>query len=287
MGLFAKKVNSFFAFNAIIMRILFLWRAMKKSLIVYCGLLLISCGFAEEVQIVENDEESEVLAEESPVELPELADPIHNFSGMYAFAGAGYDTTGNKIRIGRSSVNFKGRTRNLALFGGVGCGGVFQDKYYLGIDFELFRRSNGGEKATNSVNLVTGSTNTVLQPYVRAHNTLGLAIKSRIGYIRPGCSYMPYIIFGCERFQHQLRIVSTTSGTSTDSNRDTYGSFHPIFGLGIEKKLMNNWSFRTEATYNLGIWDDTGKKIKSGSLTFPYKAKGNRTSFRIMLSKYL
>lgn len=256
---------------------------MKKSLVVCLGLLFNVYLFADEVQIIENDEESDVIAEETPAELPELSEPIYNFSGMYTFIGAGYDTTGNKVRITNSRVNLKGRTRNLVLFGGIGCGGVFQDKYYLGIDFEAFRRSNGNEKTINT----TSISNSVLYSYVRAHNTLGIAIKSRIGYIRPGCSYMPYIIFGCERFQHQFRMVAKQGNVSSSSNRDTYGSFYPVFGLGIEKKLNNNWSFRTEVTYNLGIWDDTSKKINLGSATIPYKAKGNRASIKVMFSKYI
>lgn len=215
-----------------------------------------------------------------------------------------------------------GRTRSFVTALGVGCGGTFDNNVFLGVDFGFFSRF-GGNKKSNKHNIIIPEKKDVTYRYeiekddgtkeeknviysldsvsveqsidLKCQSTMGISIKFRAGYIPHAKSYMPYFIFGCEKFQHSLRSSVNISGSAEKhvSGYEAFGSFHPIVGLGIEKKLKNNWSIRGEITYNIGVWDSTNKKlansIKSKKLSTVgrFKAKGNRFTTRVIISKFL
>ncbi len=240
------------------------------------------------------------------------------------------DKDGKKTQtdIVHSSTNFtqmpnKGsvKTRSFVTTFGVGCGGTFDNNIFLGVDFGFFSRFGGNQKSrTHKITLpevkdakfsyeivkdnkttekkVTYNLDSVSIDQsidLKCQSTMGLSIKFRAGYVPHAKSYMPYIVFGCERFQHSLRSSVNITG-STDkhtSGYESFGSFHPLIGVGIEKKLKSNWSIRGELTYNIGVWDSTNKKLTNAiqsaklSTLSRFKAKGNRFTTRIVISKFI
>lgn len=277
---------------------------MKRFLSI-CGLLITSCVFAENENI----------------QLPELGEPVPVFGGLYVLGGVGYDWVSNKYEFKKSSIVYDGEkqqekgkviasyisendkidpsngkisTSNISAFAGIGCGGLFEDKYYLGIDFEMFMKFNGNKKSKSclfsSVLKSKGTEKEIKETAnvtVKGKNAIGLTIKARLGYVIPGCGCMPYAVVGCERFQHSVKL----DVTNDSSGFVTYGSFYPVVGVGLEKKLKNNWSMRGELVYAIGNWDDTGKYLKNKSesrvRSTKFRAKGNRLSFKLMLVKYI
>ena len=241
------------------------------------------------------------------------------------------DKDGNKKQtdIVHSSTNFtqmpnkeSAKTRSFVTTFGFGCGGTFDNNIFLGVDFGFFSRFGGNQKScTHKITLPEvkdakfsyeivkddkttekkeviyslGSVSIDQSIDLKCQSTMGLSIKFRAGYVPHAKSYMPYIVFGCERFQHSLRSSINITG-STDkhtSGYESFGSFHPLIGVGIEKKLKSNWSIRGELTYNIGVWDSTNKKLNNSiqsaklSTLSRFKAKGNRFTTRIVISKFI
>lgn len=206
----------------------------------------------------------------------EVGAPDEVFSGMYASFGIGASFLDNKYEIADTPVvnglTKKGsmNTNTQALYGVLGFGGVFRNVVYLGAESELFARHGSSEKESGNVRIKT-------------RGTYGFNFKLRAGYVFRRHGLILYSIIGANRCIGHISIKKNNQYIGEVS----YGSYHPMLGIGVEKKLRNNWSVRTEFSYTIGIWDDTQKAFElSANTLLPFKAKANQKTVKILVSKY-
>lgn len=206
----------------------------------------------------------------------EVGEPDEVFSGTYVSFGIGASFLDNKYEIADTPIvnglTKKGgmNTNTQALYGVFGFGGVFRSVVYLGAESELFMRRGSSIKESGNVRIKT-------------RGTYGFNFKLRAGYVFRRHGLILYSIVGADRCIGHISIKNNNEYIGEVS----YGSYHPMLGIGVEKKLRNNWSVRTEFSYTIGLWDDTQKAFELNANTrLPFKAKSNQKTVKILISKY-
>ena len=230
---------------------------------------------------------STIEYEDANNKFSEVGRPDEVFSGIYAGFGCGLDFIDNKYEIaerpayGTTALNTviditqrKGSINlspyNIIAFAGFG--GVFNRFYYLGFETELFVRRGGKTKHNGGV-------------AIEAKSTYGFNFKLRGGYIFRPANIMLYTVLAVDRSINNISLKLKDQNKYTGD--ESFGSYHPLIGLGVEKKLRNNWSLRAEASYTIGIWDDTGKRIQAATnVLVPFKARANKKSIKLAIVKY-
>lgn len=180
--------------------------------------------------------------------------------GFYVGAQAGYDSYRVRESFGVSNqtgtINASGTTVHNATgwLGGLflGYGDYLSPAFYLG--GELFGNYSGAEAARHftSTTVATGAT---MSGYgkVEAKGNYGLSIipgykinDTTLGYVRLGWNWA------------RIKNTATYNDSAVPannysySNTNTYNGF--AWGLGMETKLVDNWSVRTE--YNHSYFND-------------------------------
>lgn len=211
--------------------------------------------------------------------------PDEVFSGLYA--GFGLDLISNECKYeifatekldANIKQGYKGSLRNFpySFLGILGFGGVYNRWCYLGVETELFFRRGGGTKVNDYIKILS-------------KNTYGFNFRLRGGYIFKQHGLMIYGTISADRSINHIAAKKLEDGYTS---YESFGSYHPSIGIGLEKKLRDNWGIRGEFVYTIGIWDDTGKywKIdqKSTIANSPrFRATANKKSIKLSVVKYL
>lgn len=245
---------------------------------VFCTCLFLISSAAS--GIVYEDENSKF----SPVGAPDEV-----FSGMYV--GLGLELISNECKyeiltVGNDGYKLSGsinagykssvRTYPYSFLGIIGFGGVYNRFYYAGVETELFFRRGGGTKESNDIRIQT-------------KNTYGFNFRLRGGYIFKQHGLMLYGTVSADR---SINNIAAKKQAGEYTGYESFGSYHPSIGIGLEKKLRDNWGIRGEFVYTIGIWDDTGKFLKtidnSTIANSPrFRATANKKSIKLSVVKYL
>lgn len=187
-------------------------------------------------------------------EFEEVGIPSSVFSGMYYGVGTSYDSVSHKITFkdgGRPLVftvpksnSVKENTSNMSIFSLFGFGTTFENNVYCGLELEFFYRFCGAKKGDKS----PGGT------VILNKSTMGMGAYSRVGYNFSGHNSMPYLLFGGIRTIGKLTLVPSRDSIRKYST--TYGSFSPVVGIGVEKKISDRWNVRVEGHFVIGMKDD-------------------------------
>jgi len=243
---------------------------------VFCTCLFLISSAAS--GIVYEDENSKF----SPVGAPDEV-----FSGMYV--GLGLELISNECKYeilthnelcNTIQNNHRGsiRTYPYSFLGIIGFGGVYNRFYYAGVETELFFRRGGGTKESNDIRIQT-------------KNTYGFNFRLRGGYIFKQHGLMLYGTVSADRSINNIA-AKKQNPEGEYTGYESFGSYHPSIGIGLEKKLRDNWGIRGEFVYTIGIWDDTGKFLKTADNSTianspRFRATANKKSIKLSVVKYL
>jgi hypothetical protein len=153
-----------------------------------------------------------------------LSEPERRISGAYYGLGLGASMMSHSILVRRaaSDSTLKSTATQLDLSLILGFGSDFYNKYYAGIEFDMFKRFPVKRKK------FTFEGQNVC---VEHQASIGLNMDARFGYQLPHKGILPYVTVGF------ARVIGNVNGSS-------FGSFYPTFGIGIEHKLNQKCNVR-------------------------------------------
>lgn len=244
---------------------------MKKSLGVLClfGIMFTAVAI-EPSQKQQNASNQEIIENDEYSNLPELGEPCRYVSGAYFGLGGTISNIKHKVTakkknskqdIGESKSNAQ---FDLSLIAGFGS--AFYKQYYAGIEFDFFKRFKGSSSRKEDME-------------VRFPSNIGLNMDVRFGRQLPHYGSLVYVTVGFARV-----IGEVTFYSNNKSAKYSFGSFYPTLGLGIEKKINNDWNIRGDVRFAITSKDDN-KDAKIDKTEWKYEGKPNRVAFRISVTR--
>ena len=227
---------------------------MKKILV---GLMLVSssCVFAE------ND-----------YDFVELDEPYQYVTGAYWGITVGPTFVKNKLVASNKDTN---ESRNISFsktqfdFGLMaGFGTSFYKDYYVGLEMEMLKRTGKGvhyKKEGDEFGL-------------RFQSQFGLNMNVRFGYLFPKQGNMVYVMVGFSR--------TLGKAVGKDNNKEveqSFGSYFPIIGIGIEHKINYDWNIRLDAKYSITSKDSEKRMYKDAP--WIYEAKPQSVGIRLSITR--
>jgi len=227
---------------------------MKKILV---GLLLISnaCVFA-----VSDDD------------FIELDEPYQYVTGAYWGVTVGPTFVKHKLTATDESgenvlqsTNISKTQFDYGLMAGFGTS--FYKDYYVGLEMEMLKRA--GKGVHKNEDEAFG---------LRFQSQFGLNMNVRFGYLFPKQGNMVYAMVGFSR--------TLGKAVGEDENNKTveqsFGSYFPIVGVGIEHKINYDWNIRLDAKYSITSRDSDKKMKKDGPV---YGAKPQSIGIRLSITR--
>lgn len=271
---------------------------MKKFLILLCiPIVFAHFCFAENNKSEEAETTDELVSESvenSDNDFLPLTNNIkREINGAFIGLGATFAKITNKVSLKNSATpaitnNIKDNNVQPMLSLIAGFGGNFYKRYYAGIDIELSKRFSNKEKGKthigdNALNDIESGGKVILkQKYdcdaaVVFDTYTGLNMDVRLGYqLQNGV--LPYLTFGFSKENGKVSLYDHATGNRLAT--ESYGSFHPTLGLGIERQLNYRWNVRCDFRISIPS-TDTGKRFYG----FSQRAKTSKVSFRLSLTR--
>jgi hypothetical protein len=203
------------------------------------------------------------LADEFKDELPELSEPYRNVSGAYYGLGLGSSIISHKVTYSKGEdqkSDFKKNAHQFDVSLIAGFGAPFYDRYYAGIEFDIFKRFSKKTSYNDEIGIIHSS-------------NIGLNMDVRFGYLFPEHGSMVYLTAGFARIVGR---VTFDKGNTEGS----FGSFYPTVGVGLEHKINHQWNVRGD--FRMAI---TSKDDNKYSHNWKYEAKPNRIAFRVSITR--
>lgn len=220
------------------------------------GLLLLSnvCVFAE------NSSDDDFV---------ELDEPYQYVTGAYWGISVGPTFVKHKLTADSVSQNTSiSKTQfDFGLLAGFGTS--FYKDYYVGIEMEMMERTGGGThyKSEND-------------PFgLRFQPQFGLNMNVRFGYLFPKQGNMVYAIVG---FSRTLGKVVGKNADGSEKIEQSFGSYFPVVGIGIEHKINYDWNVRLDVKYSITSKDSEKCMYKGGPV---YSAKPQSVGIRLTLTR--
>ncbi|MDR2067468.1 MAG: porin family protein [Holosporaceae bacterium] len=231
-------------------------------------LFLLSPSFAEsDLQPLKEQRSANADANKSGSEFmdefSDLSEPHRNVSGAYYGLGLASSIVAHKVTYGKggalmSSLKKSAHQFDVSLI--FGFGAPFYDRYYAGIELDLFKRFPKKTSYNDEIGVIHSS-------------NIGLNMDVRFGYLFPEHGSMIYITAG---FARVVGKVTFDKGATEGS----FGSFYPTFGVGLEHKINHRWNVRGDFRIALASKDDN--KYSHG---WKYEAKPGRIAFRVSITR--
>jgi hypothetical protein len=226
---------------------------MKKILV---GLLLLSnvCVFAES---------------SSDDDFMELDDPYQYVTGAYWGISVGPTFVKHKLTADSvsQSTSISKTQFDFGLLAGFGTS--FYKDYYVGIEMEMMERTGGGTHYKNEKDTFG----------LRFQPQFGLNMNVRFGYLFPKQGNMVYLMTG---FSRTLGKVVGKSADGKEKIEQSFGSYFPIVGIGIEHKINYDWNVRLDVKYSITSKDSEKCMYKGGPV---YSAKPQSVGVRLTLTR--
>jgi hypothetical protein len=211
--------------------------------------LLISVAMFAEAEITisaETADEPRDAAESTngDEEFQPLDEPERSIGGAYWGIGAGVmrvslDVEASRRDGQRVNVSDASMRPEISALGGFGA--AFYKSYYAGIGIEIFKRF-AGKTVTHSSGEVS----------VIHRGTVGLNMDVKFGRLYPKHGLLVYGSVGFARLQGYMM-------TADIRQKGSYGSFVPVFGMGAQRKLNDNWAGQLAVKYTIPTKDDNKK----------------------------
>jgi opacity protein-like surface antigen len=200
-----------------------------------------------------------------------LSDPYNYISGAYYGLGIGISRISHSIKAlvdHEETRNLKSSSNQYDVSILTGFGTNFHNRFYVGIELELFGRLPKRKKTEGDLSI--------------EHTlSMGLNMDVRLGYQFPENGIMPYATFGFSKVGGKALITRANKNISV-----AFGSFYPTCGLGVEYKLSHSWHIRGDCRIAITSKDDSNKKRSiDNATTCTLIGKPNKVSFRISVAK--
>ena len=226
---------------------------MKKILV---GLLLLSnsCVLAEDL---------------SSSDFMELDDPYQYVTGAYWGVSVGPTFVKHKLTADGVSQNTSiSKTQfDCGLLAGFGTS--FHKDCYVGIEMEMVKRMGNGTHYRNAGD-----------PFgLKFQSQFGLNMNVRFGYLFPKHGNMVYAMAG---FSRTLGKVVGKNADGSKEIEQSFGSYFPIVGIGVEHKINYDWNVRLDIKYSITSKDADKCMYKGGPV---YRAKPQSIGVRLSLTR--
>jgi hypothetical protein len=206
-------------------------------------------------------------------EFPPLEDPDRNISGAYWGAGVALSRMSSEVKITETEEKFKKSDNQFDVSAIAGFGSPFDRKYYIGLEVELFKRSGG------KVDYRGCDTGVTSVP------TVGINMDLRFGYLFRKEGVLLYLTTGFGRIIGKVFFREKTDNPKKNNEiSGSFGSFYPVFGLGVEYKMNHLWNVRGDFRAALTSKDDNDKRPGSDKLK-KYEGKPGRIAFRLSFTR--
>lgn len=243
---------------------------MKKILSVLWSIGLVFAVVAAEPNQEQQQTSTFVKNDNEYSNLPKLGEPCRYVSGAYFGLGGTISNIKHKVTVKKSNSPLEiGVSKSKAQFDLsmiAGFGAAFYKEYYAGLEFEFFKRFKGSGSRENEIEVLFSS-------------SIGLNMDVRFGRQLPHYGALVYTTVGFARLIGETMFYSS----NMDAKR-SFGSFYPNFGLGIEKKINNDWNIRGDVRFAITAKDNNKEAHMSG-VKWKYEGTPNKTSFRISVTK--
>ena len=229
---------------------------MRKILV---GLLLISNGCIFAV----NDDDDFI----------ELDEPYQYVTGAYwgvtvgpTFVKHKLTATDKDAKNVLQSTNISKTQFDFGLMAGFGAS--FYKDYYVGLETEILKRAGKGTYYKNE----NDAFGLKFQPQ------FGLNMNVRFGYLFPKQGNMVYAMVGFSR------TLGKAVGKDDNDKRveQSFGSYFPTVGVGIEHKINYDWNIRLDVKYSITS-KDSDKKMKKDEPV--YGAKPQSMGIRLSITR--
>ncbi len=231
---------------------------MKKIL---AGLLLLSNGCV-------------VAQNLDGYDFEELDEPYQYVTGAYWGVTFGPTFVKNKLAANNAT---EARSQNTSISKTqfdvglmAGFGTSFYRDYYIGVEMEMINRSGKGIHYGN-----------VYDPfYLRFQSQFGLNMNVRFGYLFPKQGNMVYAMIG---FSRTLGKAIGENAAGRKEVEQSFGSYFPIVGFGIEHKINYDWNIRLDVKYSITSKDSEKKMYKDAPWT--YEARPQSIGVRLSVTR--
>lgn len=246
---------------------------MKKiSILLYISVVTLSCyaTSSNEIEDKKNDCKMREVLPES--EFLSLSDPEMKISGAYYGIGLAIARISNNITLKKDNDRHTSKESATQFDFSIiaGFGGNFYNRYYAGVELETFKRFH--EKEKSKVNIGEYSISTVFGAIS------GINMDIRFGYQFPKYRTLPYFTFGFSKMRGSILLYKNSDEKPV--RKQSFGSFYPTVGFGVEHKLNHKWNLRGDCRVSISSKDDS-KKIGNYSL----EGKPSKISFRLAVTR--
>lgn len=199
----------------------------------------------------------------------DLDDPYQYVTGAYWGISVGPTFVKHKLTADSvsQSTSISKTQFDFGLLAGFGTS--FYKDYYVGIEMEVMERMGKGTHYGNEKD-----------PFgLRFQSQFGLNMNVRFGYLFPKQGNMVYAMAGFSR------TLGKAVGKNADGSKEieqSFGSYFPIVGIGIEHKINYDWNVRLDVKYSITSKDSDKCMYKGGPT---YSAKPKSVGIRLSLTR--
>jgi opacity protein-like surface antigen len=240
---------------------------MKKVSV--CLFLLCSATLAADTDTDTDTESVENEKSDAKDEFLDLGEPDVNVNGAYYGLGVGLSQISHSLSAVKSGVSETSFDKSssqfdISLIGGFGT--CFYERYYAGIEADFFKRTGGGTSYSSDK-----------QVGIVHNSTIGLNMDIRFGRLYPQHGCLGFVSVG---FARVLGRALFDAGSCY--SQESFGSFYPTLGAGVEKKINHVWNIRADIKYSVTSKDDN-KYIRNSPWKFD--GKPSRTALRLSVTR--
>lgn len=224
-----------------------------------------------EIELGAKTDDPKEIANQQNDLLP-LGEPVRNISGAYYGIGIGLARTHHKLNfLGNNGFHYNSSAYQPELSFIVGFGAPIWERWYAGIELDLFHRFKGKTAhLDNGIHLEHSANSSV-------------NMDVRFGYLFPEFGNMVYLTAGFSRIFAKVRF-NVEKDNFNKKCSTSFGSFVPTIGLGVEHKINHLWSVRLD--YRFAIPSNEKEQIvKNYAGTWHYKGKANRMNIRLSITR--